>query len=43
VVAAWLGVVPAVVIGGAGTLFVALLWTRLFPELWRMQRFPEQA
>jgi predicted MFS family arabinose efflux permease len=43
VVAAWLGVVPAVVIGGAGTLLVALLWTRLFPELWRMQRFPDQA
>jgi MFS family permease len=43
VVAAWLGVVPAVVIGGAGTLLVALAWTRLFPELWRMQRFPDQA
>ena len=43
VVAAWLGVVPAVVVGGVGTLLVALLWTRLFPELWRMQRFPEQA
>jgi hypothetical protein len=21
-------------------LFVALAWTRLFPELWRMDRFP---
>jgi MFS family permease len=43
VVAAWLGLVPAVVIGGAGTLLVALAWTRLFPELWKMQRFPDQA
>jgi MFS family permease len=43
VVAAWLGAVPAVVIGGAATLLVALAWTRLFPELWRMQRFPDQA
>jgi MFS family permease len=42
VVAAWLGAVPAVVVGGAATLLVALAWTRLFPELWRMERFPEQ-
>jgi MFS family permease len=43
VVAAWLGAVPAVVIGGAATLLVALAWSRLFPELWRMDRFPHQA
>lgn len=42
VVAAWLGAVPAVVVGGAATLLVAVAWTRLFPELWRMERFPEQ-
>jgi MFS family permease len=41
VVAAWLGAVPAVLIGGGATLLVALAWTRLFPELWRMDRFPE--
>jgi MFS family permease len=41
VAAAWLGAVPAVVIGGGATLLVALLWTRLFPELWRMDRFPD--
>ena len=41
VVAAWLGAVPAVVIGGCATVVVALAWTRLFPELWRMDRFPE--
>ena len=29
----WFGTVPAVVIGGAGTLVVIVLWTWLFPEL----------
>jgi hypothetical protein len=33
VTAALFGTVPAVVIGGAGTLVVAALWTRLFPAL----------
>ena len=41
-VAAWIGAVPAVLVGGAATLLVALGWARLFPELWRMDRFPEQ-
>jgi predicted MFS family arabinose efflux permease len=40
-VAALLGTVPAVLVGGSATLLVALVWTRLFPELWRMERFPE--
>ena len=40
VVAAWFGAVPAVIIGGAATLLVALVWARVFPELWRMDRFP---
>ena len=31
--AAWFGVVPAVVIGGAGTLAVVGLWSWLFPDL----------
>jgi MFS family permease len=43
VVAAWIGVVPAVVVGGAATLLVSVVWARLFPELWRMDRFPDQA
>lgn len=42
-VAAWMGAVPTVVLGGAATLVVALVWTRLFPEIWKMDRFPEQA
>jgi MFS family permease len=33
VVAAWIGAVSAVVIGGAGTIAVAGLWARWFPEL----------
>ncbi|MGI4861301.1 MAG: MFS transporter [Janthinobacterium lividum] len=31
--AAWFGTVPAVVIGGVGTILVSLLWMRLFPAL----------
>jgi MFS family permease len=38
VTAAWLGVVPAAVIGGAGTLVVALLWMKLFPALLQRQQ-----
>ena len=41
-VAALVGAIPAVVIGGSATLFVALAWTRIFPELWRMDRFPDR-
>ena len=33
VTAAWFGTVPAVVIGGLGTLLVAWLWMRWFHEL----------
>jgi MFS family permease len=33
VVAAWIGAVAAVVIGGAGTMAVAFFWSRWFPEL----------
>jgi MFS family permease len=33
VVAAWIGAVAAVAIGGAGTMAVAALWSRWFPEL----------
>ncbi|HXZ50784.1 MAG TPA: MFS transporter [Burkholderiales bacterium] len=41
VTAAWWGVVPAVVVGGVATVLVAWSWTRFFPDLWRMGRFPE--
>ncbi len=33
VTAAWFGVVPAVLIGGIGTVLVALIGMRVFPEL----------
>ena len=38
VMAAWIGVVPAVVLGGVGTILVTLLWMRLFPPLLRARR-----
>ncbi|MBA2633898.1 MAG: MFS transporter [Chloroflexi bacterium] len=41
--AAWWGIVPAVLIGGAATLAVALVWTRLFGVLWHLDRFPGHA
>ena len=34
--ASWFGTVPAVVIGGVGTLAVALAWAWMFPELRRI-------
>jgi MFS family permease len=40
VTAAWFGTVPAVLVGGCATLVIAGLWSRLFPELARMDRFP---
>ncbi|GGH33810.1 MFS transporter [Alsobacter metallidurans] len=38
VVAAAIGAVPAVVVGGVGTVVVAVLWARLFPGLWKRDR-----
>ena len=40
ITAAWWGVVTAVVVGGAATLAVGLAWTRIFPVLWHLDRFP---
>jgi MFS family permease len=37
--AAWFGAVPAVLIGGIGTIAVALIWLKLFPELARIDAF----
>ncbi len=39
VTAALFGVVPAVVLGGVGTIAVALLWMALFPELRRLPTY----
>jgi MFS family permease len=38
-VAAWLGVVPSVLIGGFGSLLIAAIWMLLFPDLRRIDRF----
>lgn len=39
-VAAWLGAGPAVLLGGLGTLLVALVWIKAFPQLYRLNTFP---
>jgi hypothetical protein len=41
-VAAWLGTVASVVIGGAGTLLVVGLWIYWFPALWKVDRMAVQ-
>jgi hypothetical protein len=38
--AQWFGAVPAVVLGGLGTLLVVALWTVLFPALRRINHMP---
>jgi hypothetical protein len=35
--AAWLGTVPAIVLGGLGTLMVVAIWSWRFPEIRRLQ------
>ena len=37
-IAAFIGVVPAVVVGGIGTLVVAGLWAYWFPDIRRVRR-----
>jgi MFS family permease len=41
VLAALIGTVPSVLLGGLGTLAVAAIWMGLFPELRRLGRFEE--
>jgi hypothetical protein len=38
-VAAWLGAVPSVLIGGIGSLLVTATWMLMFPDLRRIDRF----
>ena len=42
VTAHWLGTVPAVVLGGVGTLVVTGLWIKLFPGLANRDRMVEE-
>jgi MFS family permease len=39
--AAWFGTIPAVVIGGIGTLLVVAAWMQLFPSLRRVDRLTD--
>jgi MFS family permease len=41
-VANFIGAVPAVLVGGVGTLLVVLLCIRAFPELYRVERFQQK-
>jgi len=41
VTAQWMGAVPAVVLGGVGTICVVLAWMRLFPALRKVDNFRE--
>jgi hypothetical protein len=41
VLAAWLGPVPAVVLGGVGTVIVVALWMRWFPALAQRDRLAQ--
>jgi MFS family permease len=44
VTAQWFGTVPAVVIGGIGTMLIVVAWSALFPQLRRMdQLLPDRA
>lgn len=36
--ASWFGTVPAVLIGGIGTIIVAVIWMRIFPQLVRVDK-----
>ena len=38
ITAAWLGAMPAAVLGGLGTIIIALLWMKLFPALRKVER-----
>jgi len=40
ITAEWFGAVPAVVLGGIGTLLVVVLWMWLFPALRHVDRLP---
>jgi MFS family permease len=37
--AALIGAVPAVFLGGLGSVLIAGIWLKLFPDLWRVDRF----
>jgi len=38
ITASWFGLIPATILGGVGSIFVAVLWMRLFPGLRKLDR-----
>jgi MFS family permease len=42
ITAQWFGAVPAVVLGGAGTIAIVLAWNALFPALRRVDRLVKE-
>lgn len=38
ITAALFGAVPAVIIGGIGTIMIVLMWIKLFPDLWNVDK-----
>ena len=40
--ASWIGAAPAVLIGGVGILAVVVVWAKLFPALYRVERFSSE-
>jgi MFS family permease len=43
VTAAWFGLIPATIMGGVGSILVALIWMGLFPGLRRLESVAESA
>ena len=43
ITAQWFGTVPAVILGGVGTIAIVAIWARLFPELRRVDEMPRPA
>jgi hypothetical protein len=41
ITAQWFGTVPAVLLGGIGTMLIVLIWARLFPELRRRDKLSD--
>jgi hypothetical protein len=42
VTAAWFGTVPAVVLGGAGTLLIVAIWIKVFKPLYDVHTFEQR-
>jgi MFS family permease len=38
ITAALFGAVPAVIVGGIGTIIIVLMWIKLFPDLWNVDK-----